>query len=519
MKLNLSIRGRLMILAGLAVLGLGALTGLALGCNEINRVAMASLYEQDIDALIRLQRIENGLLEVRFRAAGVLLDQLPVQGSSNHLREARLALAQQWAGLSGRPDAGFAEGDAREAFVQLKQKWGLVETTLAHLETGYAAKDKNLLTTVLEDEWPVLHKGVVKPLQALIPLTQNASAATYQVSQARSRLLLGAGMSVALLCLVALLLTAWRTMRAILMPLRELEQAIRCVAAGDLSAAQPSARRDELGGMITALGAMRQHLISVVGSIRQSADNIESASTEVATGNHDLSARTELAASSLQQTASSMEQLTGAVRQSADSAQTAHQLASSAAEVAQRGGKAVAQVVSTMNEINNSARKIADITGLIDAIAFQTNILALNAAVEAARAGEQGRGFAVVATEVRGLAQRAAAAAKEIKVLIGASVDNVNSGTRLAADAGATMDEIVRSVQRVTSVVGEITGTASGQADGIGQINAAVTHLDQMTQQNAALVEQSAAASESLREQAKHLLQTVQTFKIAHTMP
>ncbi|MGY4827922.1 methyl-accepting chemotaxis protein [Sphaerotilaceae bacterium SBD11-9] len=515
MKLNLSIRGRLMILAGLAVLGLGALAGLAVGSNEINRSAMAELYEQDIDALIRLQRIENGLLELRFRAAGVLLDQLPVQGASNHLREARVTLAQQWAGLAIRPDTGFAEGEAREAFVQLKQKWALVEATLDHLEKGYAAKDKNLLTAVLEDEWPLLHKGVAKPLQALIPLTQTASAATYEVSQARSRLLLGAGAGVALLCLVALLLTAWRTMRAILVPLRDLEHALHRVAAGDLSAAQPAPRRDELGGMVSALGAMRQHLITVVGSIRQSADNIDAASTEVATGNHDLSARTEQAASNLQQTASSMEQLTSTVRQSADSAQTAHQLASSAAEVAQRGGTAVAQVVSTMNEINDSARKIADITGLIDAIAFQTNILALNAAVEAARAGEQGRGFAVVATEVRGLAQRAAAAAKEIKGLISVSVDNVASGTRLAADAGATMEEIVRSVQRVSSVVGEITDATGGQADGIGQINTAVTHLDQMTQQNAALVEQSAAASESLREQAKHLLQTVQTFKLA----
>jgi methyl-accepting chemotaxis protein len=210
-----------------------------------------------------------------------------------------------------------------------------------------------------------------------------------------------------------------------------------------------------------------------------------------------------------------MEQLTGTVKQSADAAHTANQLAASAASVAQRGGSVVAQVVSTMDEINASSKKIADIIGTIDGIAFQTNILALNAAVEAARAGEQGRGFAVVAGEVRSLAQRSAAAAKEIKTLIGASVDRVESGSRLVADAGSTMGEIVASVQRVTDIISEISAAASEQSQGIGQVNAAVTQLDQMTQQNAALVEQSAAAAESLREQAERLAGTVATFQLS----
>jgi methyl-accepting chemotaxis protein len=252
---------------------------------------------------------------------------------------------------------------------------------------------------------------------------------------------------------------------------------------------------------------------ALVGSLAQSMGSITTATTEIAVGNHDLSTRTEQTASSLQQTSSSMEQLTGTVRQTADSARTANQLASSAAQAAQRGGEVVSQVVSNMEEISTSSRKIADIIGVIDGIAFQTNILALNAAVEAARAGEQGRGFAVVATEVRNLAQRSANAAKEIKSLIGASVEKVESGSRLVQDAGTTMTEIVSGVQRVTDIIGEITAAASEQSNELVQVNTAVTQLDQMTQQNAALVEQSAAAAESLKELAARLATLVAVFR------
>jgi len=296
-------------------------------------------------------------------------------------------------------------------------------------------------------------------------------------------------------------------------------QVMEAVANGDLSKTVDDGGSDEVGRLLAQVSAMQQRLAAMVRQIRASTDSISTASTEIASGNQDLSARTEQTASNLQQAASSMEQLTGTVKQSADSARQANQLASSAAEVAARGGKVVSEVVSTMDEINASSKKIADIIGVIDGIAFQTNILALNAAVEAARAGEQGRGFAVVAGEVRNLAQRSAQAAKEIKGLIGASVEKVESGSKLVADAGHTMQEIVGSVQRVTDIIGEITAAASEQSDGISQVNTSVVQLDQMTQQNAALVEESAAAAESLKDQAAKLAKAVGTFKLDASQP
>jgi methyl-accepting chemotaxis protein len=302
--------------------------------------------------------------------------------------------------------------------------------------------------------------------------------------------------------------------RSICRPVDQLAGAARRIGEGDLDVAVDIGRDDEIGSLQRSLATMRDALRGIVGQVRQSAESIQVASAEVAGGNADLSQRTEQAASHLQQTASSLELLTSNVRQSADAAAQANQLASSASSVARRGGEVVGQVVSTMDEINHSSKRIADIIGTIDGIAFQTNILALNAAVEAARAGEQGRGFAVVASEVRNLAQRSAEAAREIKTLIGSSVDKVETGARLVQDAGATMGEIVASVQRVSDVIGEITAAAGEQSSGIGQVNGAVASLDQMTQQNAALVEQSAAAAESLREQAQRLSQSMQVFRL-----
>jgi len=290
-------------------------------------------------------------------------------------------------------------------------------------------------------------------------------------------------------------------------------RAMQAVAEGDLELEIPQA---PAGSVLGTLHEMVDSLRRMVVEVRQSTDGIQTASVEIATGNTDLSQRTEETASSLQETASSMTQLSGTVRQTADAAVTANQLAQSASTLATKGGSVVSEVVTTMDEITTSSRRIADIIGVIDGIAFQTNILALNAAVEAARAGEQGRGFAVVAGEVRSLAQRSAEAAKEIKALIGTSVDKVEAGARLVADAGSTMSEIVAGVQRVTDIIGEIAAASSEQGQGIEQVNTAVGQLDQMTQQNAALVEQSAAAAESLKEQAIRLAGVVSRFRVGN---
>ena len=307
----------------------------------------------------------------------------------------------------------------------------------------------------------------------------------------------------------------WMMRNWITKPLGDLTDAISSIAQGDLSQSVISQRNDEIGLLIQQTESMRERLAETIGTVRQSSDSIGTASAEIASGNQDLSQRTEQTASNLQLAASSMTELTGTVKQTADSAQTANQLVSSAATAAAKGGQVVGQVVATMDEINASSRKINDIIGVIDGIAFQTNILALNAAVEAARAGEQGRGFAVVASEVRSLAQRSAEAAKEIKTLIGASVERVEVGSRLVNEAGNSMTDIVSSVQRVQDIIGEITAAASEQSDGIGQVNQSVVQLDQMTQQNAALVEESAAAAESLRDQAQRLIEAVSVFHLA----
>ena len=319
-------------------------------------------------------------------------------------------------------------------------------------------------------------------------------------------------------CVLAALMSVAMTMvltRAIVRPIDQAVEVAKTVAAGDLRSHIEIRSADETGQLLGALREMNQSLAGIVTNVRQGSESIATGSAQIATGNADLSSRTEQQASSLQQTAASMEEMTATVKNNAATARQAASLATDASRAASKGGEVVGHVVSTMDEIASGSRKIAEIIGTIDSIAFQTNILALNAAVEAARAGEQGRGFAVVAGEVRGLAQRCAEAAREIKALIGSSVEKVDTGTRLVADARTSMDDIVAQVQRVSTLINEIGTATAEQTEGIAQVNSAVSHLDQATQQNAALVEESAAAAESLKVQAARLAQTVSVFRLA----
>jgi methyl-accepting chemotaxis protein len=321
-------------------------------------------------------------------------------------------------------------------------------------------------------------------------------------------------LSGAVALLVATLAAFWIT-RAVTLPINQAVAVARAVAGGDLTYAFEAKGKSETGMLLGALKDMQSGLVKVVSDVRHGSEGVATASAEIAQGNQDLSSRTESQASALEQTAASMEELGSQVKQNADNARQANQLALNASTVAVQGGEVVGQVVQTMKGINESSRKIADIISVIDGIAFQTNILALNAAVEAARAGEQGRGFAVVASEVRSLAGRSAEAAKEIKTLIGASVERVEQGALLVDKAGATMDEVVSSIRRVTDIMGEISSASNEQSAGVAQVGEAVTQMDQVTQQNAALVEQMAAAASSLKAQANELVQTVAVFKLS----
>ncbi|MDP4302782.1 methyl-accepting chemotaxis protein [Leptothrix discophora] len=340
--------------------------------------------------------------------------------------------------------------------------------------------------------------------------TQTAEAATAAAHQAFWITL--AGLAVATLSMLAGALLLARRMVA---PMGHAVDVAVQIAQGDLGVRIHPKGNDETRRLLDAMAAMQSSFGRIVQEVKHNADEVATASTQIAQGNSDLSQRTEQQASALQQTAATMEELSATVRNNTDNARQANQLALGASEVASQGGEVVGQVVSTMRGINDSSKKIADIISVIDGIAFQTNILALNAAVEAARAGEQGRGFAVVASEVRNLAQRSAEAAREIKTLITRSVDQVEQGTRLVDTAGQTMDEIVASIRRVSDIVGEISEASVEQGGGISQVGEAVAHMDHATQQNAALVEQSAAAAQSLQQQAQRLVQAVGAFRIA----
>ncbi|NIA00180.1 methyl-accepting chemotaxis protein [Massilia sp. CCM 8734] len=408
--------------------------------------------------------------------------------------------------------ASSAEG--RALLAQIKVQRAAYVASFGTVGKRLAAQERDAaVATMLGQTLPALDtlQGSVTRLAGLQKTLVGESGRRIEASVVLAR---QAMLVLGLAALVIGALSGWWITRSITAPIGRAVQLAKTVAAGDLTSDIAVVSGDETGQLMQALRDMNGSLQNIVGQVRSGTDAIATASGQIAGGNMDLSARTEHQASSLEQTASSMEELTSTVKQNADNARQANQLALSASQVAQQGGAVVAQVVETMGSINQSSRKIVDIIGVIEAIAFQTNILALNAAVEAARAGEQGRGFAVVASEVRNLAQRSAAAAKEIKMLIGDSVEKVAQGAELVDRAGTTMKAIVTSIDSVTGMMGEITAASGEQTAGIEQINQAIAQMDEVTQQNAALVEQAAAAAGALQDQAGALADVVGVFKL-----
>jgi methyl-accepting chemotaxis protein len=384
------------------------------------------------------------------------------------------------------------------------------------LEQLRAAKVDEARIGLLTDLRP-LQLAYMRQLDQFIQLQETLmveSDAAAKAAVASTRWTVGALVAAAFV--LGTLLALW-IVRSTTRPLNQAVRVARAVAEGDLAMEFAADGRNETGLLLGALHDMKVRLAEIVGGVREGSEGVATASAQIAQGNNDLSARTEEQASALEETAASMEQLSSTVKQNADNARQANQLAQGASAVAIKGSEVVGQVVETMKGINDSSKKIAEIIGVIDGIAFQTNILALNAAVEAARAGEQGRGFAVVASEVRSLAQRSAGAAREIKSLIGMSVDRVEQGSALVEQAGATMSEVMSAIRRVTDIMGEISAASAEQSAGVSQVGEAVSQMDQATQQNAALVEESAAAAESLKVQARQLVSAVAVFKLAHT--
>ena len=411
-------------------------------------------------------------------------------------------------------EAALHDEADRAQFARVLQARDAVQTRRAETEQNLDLDDYNARANFAFGDYAAMGVKYSQAFDEFVQYQIDQLDVVTQRAEARRQRSVMVGWGVAgLLLLVAVVMARWLVVN-ITRPLQQAVQLTATIGGGDLNVVAKTDRRDEFGHLMNALDAMAERLRQVVSEVRSGVGEVSDAAAEIAKGNADLSTRTEQTAANLEQTAASIEQLTATVHQSADTSRQANQLAATAVQAAERGGAVVQQVVHSMDQINASSRKIGDIIGVIDGIAFQTNILALNAAVEAARAGEQGRGFAVVAGEVRTLAQRSAEAAKEIKGLIEASVGTVAVGADQVGQAGQSMQEIVASVRRVTDLIGEITAAANEQRDGFGQVNQAVSNLDQMTQQNAALVEQSSAAAKAMHEQAQRLMQTMAVFQV-----
>ncbi|AVT03724.1 methyl-accepting chemotaxis protein [Paracidovorax avenae] len=494
----------LVIACIVSLLGVANLSSMNDRSTEMSRKSLPSVAASGT--------ISRNLSALRIARLGLILT-----GPNSPMPQAIATVESASTALNASVEAAaplFTSAEERTLYTELRNQVAAYSSTLPEQLQHARNNDIAAVRAIFVGPAGVAYRAANKALDDLIAINNKGSdlaaeraAATYR--EGRLQLAVGLVAMIALSAVIAVLLAGNLSRRA-----RQGVDAALRMARGELGHPVKATGKDELAQMMQALEATRVHLHTTVGSVRQNAEAVATASAEISQGNQDLSGRTESQASALEQTAASMEELGTTVQQNADSARQANQLAKNAALVAVQGGEVVGQVVETMKGINESSRQIADIIQVIDSIAFQTNILALNAAVEAARAGEQGRGFAVVASEVRSLAGRSADAAKEIKNLIGASVERVTAGNALVDQAGATMQEIVGAINRVTDIMGEISAASVEQASGVNQVGEAVTQMDRATQQNAALVEEMAAAAGSLKKQAEDLVRGVATFQL-----
>ncbi|MER0204767.1 MAG: HAMP domain-containing protein [Nitrosomonas sp.] len=511
---NTSIKFRLMFvisILSMLMIGIGAL-GLY-GFNHSND-GLKSVYEDRTVPSVQLGTILDTWYQVRLNAMDSVVKK-DVNNAKNKLGET-LQLVKDNEGIWAKYLATrLTEEEMALTKIKSERHKAYVEALTQTLQLSSTGDFEAAASNMVSNAGPKF-TALREVVFDLLALQGTDAAKEYAAAQSSFENIFMISVTAMLLGASLAIILGFLLLKSIVVPLDEAIEVAHRVASGDLtSQIVVTSTKSSTGRLMQALKEMNDNLVDLVGKVRSGTDQITTASGEIASGNSDLSQRTEEQASSLEETASSMEELTSTVRQNADNARQANQLAAGASEVAMKGGAVVGQVVHTMKSINESSHKIVDIISVIDGIAFQTNILALNAAVEAARAGEQGRGFAVVATEVRTLAQRSAAAAKEIKELISDSVSKVEDGTRLVDEAGATMDEIVGAVKRVTDIMSEISAASQEQSSGIEQVNQAVTQMDEVTQQNAALVEEAAAAAESMQEQAQALTQAVSTFKLS----